>query len=140
MPTRKQDANVIYSAVVRRGPDISHYDVVVEDDGIKFYYLGEHWEVFRPRTGLQKRMDLLIYSMRKKRRRTSSERRPEDFEVEFCSIRELNLVKLLDRGIGRIEIKLREGNRIEIEYPLKIHEVVKQIVKRIHRGMERCTG
>ncbi len=137
---RHVDENVIYSAIVRRGPDISHYDVVVEDGVIKFHYLGEHWEAFRPRTGLQKRMDLFIYSMRKKRRRQSGERRPEDFEVRICDLAKVELVKLPDKGIGRLVLKLRGGAVVEVEYPLKIHDVVKTIAKRVERELERCSG
>ena len=131
---------VIYSAIVRRGPDVSHYDVSLEGRSIVFRYLGEHWEAFRPRTGLQKRMDLFIYSMRKKRRRVSGERRPEDFEVDVCKdLLSIDLVKLVDRGVGRLVLKTRRGV-IEVEYPLKIHEVAKTIYKHVVRVREAECG
>ncbi len=131
--------NVIYSAIVRRGPDISHYDVYFEEDRIVFKYLGEHWETFRPRTGLQKRMDLFVYSLRKKRQRRTSESSPDDFAINVCEdLISINLVKLLDKGVGRITLHTRSLGFIEIEYPLKIHDIVKKMYKRVLARLEIC--
>ena len=138
---RRADENTIYSAIVRRGPDISHYDVSFEGRRIVFRYLGEHWESFRPRTGLQKRMDLYVYSMRKKRRRQSGDvKLPEDFDIDICSIKSVELVKMPEKGIGKIVIRTREPQVgvVEVEYPLKIHEIAKTIYKKVLRVLEEC--
>ena len=138
---RGQPPNVLYSVVIRRGPDVSHYDVVAEEDGIHFLYLGEHWEAFRPRTGMQKRMDLFIYSMRKKRRRQSDERRVEDFRLDYCEVKDLRIVKGgVEDSVGRLVLTTVSGLRIEIEYSMKIHEVVKEFVKIVKRAIERKCG
>ena len=137
---RGHPLNVLYSVVIRKGPDISHYDVVAEDDGIHFLYLGEHWEAFRPRTGMQKRMDLFIYSMRKKRRRQSDESRVEDFRLDYCEVKELRLVKGVEGSVGRLVLITFSGLRIEIEYPMKIHDVAKEFVKIVKRSIERKCG
>ncbi len=137
---RRTDASTLYSIVIRRGPDVSHYDVVAEDEAIRFIHLGEHWESFRPRTGMQKRMDLLVYSIRKRRRRHSAEARYEDFTIDYCSIRSIVIVRDRDGELGRVVIVTKSGGRVEMEYPAKIHDIVKEFVKIVKSRIEsKCS-
>ena len=128
----------MYSVVVRKGPDKAHYDICFTEDRLLLSYLGEHWETFRPRTGIQKRSDLLIYSVRKRRKRTQTIIEKDDMEIEYCSIRGIEIEKRMEKGKAIIYILLSSGERLEIEYPLKIHGIVKRLVQHLQKKVGEC--
>lgn len=141
---RSKEDNVIYSVWIRHGPDTIHYDIVFEEDCIRFIYLGEYWQRIRPRTGLQQRVDLFIYSLRKRRERNMREAR-HGFTIDYCSIKSYSLVRPRTASPqsnvtpGVLELTLRDGRRVRIEFSPKVYEVVKSAVKRyVVRGIERC--
>ncbi len=146
MIAHRDPSRTLYSARVRWGPNIRHYDIYFGDEGIEFIYLGEYWEKFRPRTHLQQRMDMLIYSLRKKRRRTSDVKEPYDFTVKYSDIVRYELIRPQPTSTdsrtsraarGSEEVKpvvvlvlvLRDGRRLEIEFPSKLYKLVKTMVK-----------
>ena len=154
------DANerVIYSVWIRRGPDKIHYDMVFEDDAVRLVYLGEYWNKDRPPTGLQRSADMLIYSIRKRRRREQVDPSSSSFDivVKYCGIRSFKLIKPSDyikrlaklingrtrypvepRGV--LELTLVDGRRISIEFSPKVYELVKRLVKRyLAPAVEAC--
>ncbi len=145
--------NTIYSVKMRKGPDVVHYDLIVEDGGITLRYLGEYWSHHRPRRGLQRSADLLLYSInkRKNRRRSSS----YDIRLDYCEIRRVTLhrPRILRRRVrkaGRLEtveetvnpklvITTRDGRRYELEAAVKVYELLKTLLKRHARPrLEQC--
>lgn len=143
---RSKDDSIIYSVWIRRGPDIFHYDMVFEDDCIRLVYLGEHWERVRPKTGLQRRVDMFIYSIRKRRERIYRER-GRSMVINYCDISSYDIVKPRpaisreDLSPGALELLLRNGKRIRIEFSPRVYEIVKSAVKKyVRSGIERCKG
>ncbi|ABM81126.1 hypothetical protein Hbut_1296 [Hyperthermus butylicus DSM 5456] len=145
----------MYSVWVRRGPDRIHYDMLFEDDELRLVYLGEFWERMRPRTGLQQRVDMFIYSLRKKRRRVGEASEPYDIVIRYCDIKSYNIskpsprrsiAKRAERRPGgqevepaKLELVLRNGERIVIEFSPKVYELVKSMVKKyLVPAVERC--
>ncbi|NOZ89046.1 MAG: hypothetical protein GXO15_03885 [Crenarchaeota archaeon] len=145
--------NVIYSVRMRRGPDVVHYDLIVEEEGIRLRYLGEYWSHHRPRRGLQRSADLLLYSInkRKNRRRDSG----YDIRLDYCEIRSITLhrprlIRRRLRRAGRLEtveeavnprlvIVTRDGRRYELEAAAKVYELLKTLLKRTAKPrLERC--
>ncbi|HIQ10681.1 MAG TPA: hypothetical protein EYH26_01725 [Pyrodictium sp.] len=117
----------IFSVRIRRGPDIKHYDLYFGDDGLHFLYLGEYWERLRPKTGLQQRMDMLIYSLKKKRRRQGGEKRVEDFTIPYNDIKEYVLEWNVEEC--RLTLHTKQGV-IEIRFSPKVYELVKKLIKK----------
>ncbi|KSW12355.1 hypothetical protein CF15_06340 [Pyrodictium occultum] len=118
---------------MRRGPDVLHYDMVFDRDALRLIYLGEHWESIRPRTGLQRRVDLFIYSLRKRRERL---RGGEEVVISYCDIVGYKLLKPRPRpreatlAPGLLEVLLRDGRRIRVEFSPKVYDMVKSAVKK----------
>ena len=149
------DERTVYSVWIRKGPDKVHYDLIFEDDRIKLVYLGEYWDKTKPYPALQRRSDMLLYSLRKHRRRQQSGSTDKfDIEVKYCDIRSFKLVKPQDaarvRPIRRdatdtslpkgiLELVLTDGRRLSIEFSAKVYELVKKLVKKyLARMVEEC--
>ena len=151
--------STVYSVWIRRGPDRIHYDLVFENDKLRLLYLGEYWEKDRPSTGLQRSADLLLYSVRKRRRREQGEVTPFDMEISYCDIVKYSLTRSdedsrarrrprsrASRGSterftprGILELVLVDGRRLRIEFSLRVYELVKRLVKRyLIPALEKC--
>jgi len=136
--------NVVYSVRVK-GLDVRHYDLVFEDNRLVLRYLGEYWERTRPIAGLQRRVDLYIYSIRKRRARSSEAPSGYDMQIPYSEIRSYKLVPprqrrrwtrqagrrvlLVEALSPRLELELRDGRRIIIEFSPRVYELVKRLVK-----------
>ncbi|MET1101696.1 MAG: hypothetical protein ABWW69_04380 [Pyrodictiaceae archaeon] len=136
---------VLYSVIKRRGPDIEHYDFVLdEEEGkIRLIYLGEHAEDIRPRTVLPKQQDLQLYRIVKRRRRSmQTQISSRDIEIDLCSIKDIEVERELGsqgETILVLELILSNGNRLRLEASPKIRDLVKAQVRRIRRMIEqRC--
>ncbi len=129
--------SVLYSLKTRRGPDTVHYDVAFCEDFIVLRYLGEYWEQFRPRTYLQRRMDLILYSIRKKKSRAST----SNYKIIKCSeVKEIKIIKPIQSKHEHDEpqyymlvIQLNNGYSIEFQFPKKLYKIAKKIIKRACR-------
>jgi len=117
----------IFSVRIRRGPDIRHYDLYFDDEGLHLLYLGEYWEGLRPRTGLQQRMDMLIYGLKKRRRRQGGEKRFEDFTIPYSDIKEY-VLEWCEREC-KLTLYTRQG-AIEIRFSPKVYELAKKLIKK----------
>jgi hypothetical protein len=153
-----ESERIVYSVWIRRGPDKLHYDMVFEDKALKLVYLGEYWEKDRPITGLQRSADMLLYSIRKRRRREQIDKTSSSFDIviNYCDIREFKLIKPSDfirkisknvrdktryqvepRGI--LELKLIDGRNLSIEFSPKVYDIVKRLInKYLAPAVEAC--
>jgi len=137
---------VIYSVWLRKGPDIEKYDLVFGEQGIELRFLGEYWSALRPRTGLQKRVDMLLYSIRKKRSRSTQYERT--ILIKYCEIAGYELKKPLqnsgtasreDSNAARLILILKDGKRIEIYFSGKIYSIAKALIKKyLINRLEKC--
>jgi len=119
--------------------------MVFEEDCIRLVYLGEHWERIKPKTGLQRRVDMFIYSIRKRRKRIYGEER--SIVINYCDISSYEVVKPRpttshgDLSPGALDLLLSNGKRVRIEFSPRVYEIVKSAVKKyVRRGIERCKG
>ncbi len=130
--------DALYSVRVRRGPDTLHYDLYFLGDRLELRYLGEYWDKARPVTGIQRRADLLIYSIRKKRRRAGEER-GEDIVIPYEEIRFLRLVRCRDDPkTAVILIETRRGLRLRIEFASKLYRLAQRLINHyVKPGLRR---
>jgi hypothetical protein len=153
-----EEERTVFSVWIRRGPDRLHYDLVFDDDKLRLVYLGEYWDKDRPPRGLQRSADMLLYSIKKRRRREGDDSLSSSFDIviSYCDIRSYRLVKPADfarrilrltggrtrhavepRGI--LELILADGRRLYIEFSPKVYEIVKRLVKRyLVPAVEKC--
>jgi len=143
--------NVVYSVRVR-GIDTRHYDMVFGDEALVLKYLGEYWEKTRPASGLQRRADLLVYKLRKRRNRFSQEDSSDDIRIPYSMVRSYELRPPRQRkrwtrqSRGKmlqvettnpvLRLELLDGRRLSIEFSPRVYELVKKLVKR-HLGEGR---
>jgi len=142
---------VLYSVWIRRGPDIEKYDLVFNETGIELRFLGEYWVSLRPRTGLQRRTDLFIYSLRKRKARQKG---VEAIHIDYCDIARYELKRpqqkrkqnkvgttsvLVEQESARLVLVLRNGKLIEIDISPKVYHIAKSLVKNyLIKGLEKC--
>ncbi len=145
-----RDSNTLYSVKLRTGLDTRHYDLTFTEKGIALRYLGEYWERSRPVTGLQRRMDLHIYRLRKRRARESGGEEtliPYE-EITGYELRSPRRIRRKRRVAGRtvveeetlpprLVLRLRGGRTLEIEFAPKIYEIAKQLVKKYLKPLFR---
>lgn len=149
MGTGRND-NTLYSVKIRAGLDTRHYDLTFTEKGIVLRYLGEYWERSRPVTGLQRRMDLHIYRLRKRRARaTGGEETLIPYEevtgYELHSPRKIRRKRrIAGRTVveeetlpPRLVLRLRGGKTLEIEFTPRIYELAKQLVKKYLKPLLR---
>lgn len=140
---------VLYSVWIRRGPDIRKYDLIFEENGITLRFLGEHWLSLRPRTGLQRQADLLIYSIKKKRARQDNSL--GTVHIDYCDIVRYELRKPMrprndapkkpgiKEDAAKLTLVLRDGRIMEIEFSAKVYQLAKLLVKNyLIKGLEAC--
>lgn len=149
------DDTIIYSVMVRKGPDTAHYDMVFDEDALILRYLGEYWEKGKPLRGLQRSMDLLIYRMNKRKNRKRDNSSVYDVVIDYCSIKSYELrgpgKRLRRRRLGkrvvdeaetlkpRLKIRTVDGGEIEITFSAKVYELVKRLVRRrLEPSIRRC--
>ena len=149
--------NIVYSVIVRKGPDRAHYDLVFEKQQIVLRYLGEYWEKTKPLRGLQRSMDLLLYRINKRKRRSTSARSVYDIVINYCDIVSIELypprtLRRRRRLAGRtviaeeqrnpaLVIVLRNGERLEVMFSGKVYDLVKRLLKRYTLpAVKRCGG
>lgn len=152
--TRSPDQSIVYSVMVRRGPDTAHYDLVFGDSALILRYLGEYWERSKPLRGLQRSMDLLVYRMNKHKNR-SRRSSVYDISIDYCSIVSFELCRpgrrVRRRRVGkrvvedvetvkpRLKIKTVDGADFEIVFSPKVYELVKRLVRsRLEPALRKC--
>ncbi|NPA04508.1 MAG: hypothetical protein GXO09_00230 [Crenarchaeota archaeon] len=123
--------DVIYSVKLRRGPDTLHYDLYFTDEALELRYLGEYWDATRPVTGIQRRADLLIYSIHKKRRRSTGTGSREDITIPYSDIKTIRLTRdREDPRIARIILETKRGERLELEFASKLYRLAQRLINR----------
>jgi hypothetical protein len=141
--------NIIYSVWIRRGPDIVKYDLIFGETELRLRYLGEYWATVRPRTGLQQRADMFLYSIRKKRVRNGKEE--SEIIIPYCSIKEISLKKPAHQPVteskksinqsAALIIRLVDGKVVTIEFAPKVYKLVKEAIKKhLLKALENCPG
>ncbi len=142
---------ILYSVWIRKGPDIEKYDLVFDETGVELRFLGEYWVSLRPRTGLQRRTDLFIYSLRKRKARQEG---TPSIRIEYCDIARYELKKpqqkrkqnrmgatsvSVEQESARLVLVLRNGKIIEIGISPKVYHIAKALVKNyLIKGLEKC--
>jgi hypothetical protein len=144
-----RNENIVYSVRIK-GLDTKHYDMLFFDNYILLRYLGEYWERSRPRAGLQRRIDLHIYRLRKRKVRETQHTSNDDITIEYGMVRSFKLVPPRKRKIWRriggrkilqietsepmLILELVDGKRYVIEFAPRVYELVKTLVKRYLAG------
>jgi len=142
---------VLYSVWIRKGPDIEKYDLVFDEAGIELRFLGEYWVSLRPRTGLQRRTDLFIYSLRKRKARQEG---TKSIHINYCDIARYELKRPqqkrkqnktsttsvpVEQESAHLVLVLRSGKIIEIGISPKVYHIAKALVKNyLIKGLEKC--
>ncbi len=129
----------IYSIAMIKPGGVEHCDMTVEEDGITFECFAERI-VGRGRSGLSRRMDNLIYSIVKKRRKGEVVRIPKDMIVCW------RIEDHRERGVGReykntylVLIRLKDGRTLRFFVSKKIERLIIEFKRRLKRWeIEKC--
>ena len=148
-----ENSNVVYSVRVR-GLDTRHYDMVFLEKGLLLRYLGEYWERSRPRRGLQRRADLLLYSMNKRKRREEKDPMDTfDILIPYSELRAWRLtaprtlrrwrrlggrrLQIVETVNPTLELHVKNGRVVVVEFSPRVYELVKSLAKQYLPGKAR---
>jgi hypothetical protein len=151
----ENNEDILYSVWIRKGPDVIHYDMILTENALVLSYIGEHWERFRPRSGLQKRVDLYLYKITKLKRRSHKERSPMDIVLPLCSIKAVVLHRIDKIGVcGKpvtntcspesrlspsiLRILLKDGKSIDVCFSQKVYKIAKKITEKLRHMMVKA--